>query len=431
MPTDDSKPLAPPPVRNIEELTDSEERLQAFMDHSPVLAFMKDDEGRYVYLNPTMAATFRVSLDEVRGKADFDWLPEDVARTVRDNDRLVLTTRRVVESLETLATPEGLRHLIVVKFPFVKPDGRVFVGGVAVDVTSLHVTRDRLAKSESRYRHLVESSQGLICTHDLQGRLLSVNPAALRLLGYTSAEVVGRDMREMLASGVRDEFERYLVRIAANLTDTGLMLVLGKDGREHVWQYHNVKIDEAGEDPYVLGHAQDVTELRAAQEQLRRLSLTDELTGLRNRRGFFTLAEQMLQKVAASGTVTELSVVYVDVDGLKRVNDAHGHHAGSEVIVATADVLTNTFRAADIVARVGGDEFVILAAVPQATQDVILERMQHHQDAFNARSGRPYTLTLSVGFAYLEAGGSETLEDAVSRADAAMYRHKRSKAATR
>ena len=80
----------------------------------------------------------------------------------------------------------------------------------------------------------------------------------------------------------------------------------------------------------MLGHAQDVTELREAQEQLRRLSLTDELTGLHNRRGFFTLAEQLLQKVAASGAATELSVVYVDVDGLKRVNDAYGHDAGSQ-----------------------------------------------------------------------------------------------------
>src|SRR5580765_464636 len=179
------------------------------MDHSPVLAFMKDDAGRYVYLNPKMASTFGVSLEEVRGKADFDWLPEDVARTVRENDRLVLTTRRVVESLEGLATPEGIRHLMVVKFPFAKPDGRVFVGGVAVDVTSLHVTRERLAKSESRYRHLVESSQGLICTHDLQGRFLSVNPAALKLLGYTAADLVGRDMRELLAPAVRNEFDRY------------------------------------------------------------------------------------------------------------------------------------------------------------------------------------------------------------------------------
>jgi diguanylate cyclase (GGDEF)-like protein len=101
------------------------------------------------------------------------------------------------------------------------------------------------------------------------------------------------------------------------------------------------------------------------------------------------------------------------------------------MIVAAADVLTNTFRAADVVARLGGDEFVVLAAVPRTAQDVIVERMQHHQDGYNARSGRPYALTLSIGFAYLDAGGAETLEHAVRRADAAMYQHKRSKAAAR
>jgi diguanylate cyclase (GGDEF)-like protein len=121
----------------------------------------------------------------------------------------------------------------------------------------------------------------------------------------------------------------------------------------------------------------------------------------------------------------------VDVDGLKRVNDVYGHDAGSEVIAAAAEVLTNTFRAADIVARLGGDEFVVFAAAPRASQDLILERLQHHQDAFNARSGRPYKLTLSVGFAYLDPASGQTLEDAVKRADEAMYSHKRSKAAAR
>jgi len=276
----------------------------------------------------------------------------------------------------------------------------------------------------------VESSQGLICTHDLQGTLMSVNPAALKVLGYTNDEVVGRPMVDMLSPSVRDQFAGYLERIRTAHSDTGLMLVVGKDGAEHVWQYHNVTISET-DPPYVLGHAQDVTELRAAQEQLRRLSLTDELTGVRNRRGFFTLAEQLLRKVTAITSPPELCVVYVDVDGLKRVNDAHGHDAGSAVIVAAADVLTNTFRAADIVARLGGDEFVVLAAVPPPAEDMILERLQHHQDAFNARSDRPYALSLSVGFAYLDGRELPMLDDAVKRADAAMYVHKRSKAASR
>jgi diguanylate cyclase (GGDEF)-like protein/PAS domain S-box-containing protein len=277
----------------------------------------------------------------------------------------------------------------------------------------------------------VDSSQGLICTHDVEGRLLSVNPAALRVLGYSVDEIVGRDMRELLPLSARPEFEEYLERINTKRTDTGLMLIIGKDGAEHVWQYHNVKISEPGEPAYVLGHAQDVTELRGAQEQLRRLSLTDELTGVRNRRGFFTLAGQLLQKAASFASPTEYCVVYVDVDGLKRVNDGYGHDAGSEVIAAAANVLTNTFRAADIVGRVGGDEFVVLAAIPRASQALIVERLQHHQDAFNARGSRPYTLTLSVGFAYLDPSSGQTLEEAVKHADEAMYSHKRSKAAAR
>jgi len=417
-------------IRDYQELLESEERLTAFMQHSPILAFMKDDRGRYIYVNPQMESTFGVSLDDIRGKADFDWLPSSVARTVLDNDREVLATGHAVETLESVTAADGsVRRWMVVKFPFAKPDGRTFVGGVAVDVTGLHVTQERLAESERRYRHLVDNSQGLICTHDIEGRLLMINPAALGVLGYTADELVGRNLRDLLPSSMTEEFDRYLVRINARSKDTGLMLVAAKNGREHVWQYHNVKIDEPGQPPYVLGHAQDVTELRDAQEQLRKLTLTDELTGLKNRRGFLAMSAQMLTRPSAAGQ--EFTVVYVDVDGLKRINDAHGHDAGSEMIVAAADVLTNTFRAADVIGRIGGDEFVVLAAASRSTETLILERLKHHQDAFNARSGRPYALTLSVGMAFAAGGSDAGLEDVVRRADQAMYANKRSRAAAR
>jgi len=116
--------------------------------------------------------------------------------------------------------------------------------------------------SESRYRDLVESGRGLICTHDLAGTLLSVNRAAADRLGYAPEEMVGKSLAEFLAPSVRPMFGQYLDRIAHQPADEGLMLVVTRGGEERIWTYSNVRAQDPTGEPYVLGHAQDVTDLK-------------------------------------------------------------------------------------------------------------------------------------------------------------------------
>jgi PAS domain S-box-containing protein len=110
------------------------------------------------------------------------------------------------------------------------------------------------------YRQVVEHSQVLICMHDLHGVLLFVNPAAARALGYEPHEGIGKKLSLFLAPSVRPFFEAYLERIRSQPTDSGLMRVITKHGQERVWAYHNIRYEEPGQPPYVLGHAQDITE---------------------------------------------------------------------------------------------------------------------------------------------------------------------------
>lgn len=116
--------------------------------------------------------------------------------------------------------------------------------------------------TEPPYRALVESGAGLICTHDLAGILLSVNPAAAERLGYAAEELVGRSLRDFLAPAVREHFPRYLERIAAAPADEGLMMVVTRGGEERVWTYSNVRCQDGGGPPYVLGHAHDITDIK-------------------------------------------------------------------------------------------------------------------------------------------------------------------------
>jgi two-component system cell cycle sensor histidine kinase/response regulator CckA len=137
---------------------------------------------------------------------------------------------------------------------------------------------------EKRYRHLVENSLGLICTHDLDGIVLSVNPAAANSLGYEPRDGIGRNLREFLSPSTRYRFDHYLVRIREHAHDSGMMRVVRKDGTERLWLYRNVLYVEPGVRPYVLGHAIDVTERAVAEAAVRRshaqtLEATSRLAG--------------------------------------------------------------------------------------------------------------------------------------------------------
>lgn len=128
---------------------------------------------------------------------------------------------------------------------------------------------DALHRSEVRFRDLVEQSLGLICTHDLDGVLLSINPAAAHALGYHPGEGIGVNLREFLSPNTRHLFDKYLQRIRQNTIDTGLMRVVTKDGAERIWMYRNVRIADANTAPHVVGHALDITERIRAEEALR------------------------------------------------------------------------------------------------------------------------------------------------------------------
>jgi diguanylate cyclase (GGDEF)-like protein len=165
-----------------------------------------------------------------------------------------------------------------------------------------------------------------------------------------------------------------------------------------------------------------IEERKRAEEELRELSLTDELTGLNNRRGFFTLAEYHLK--AARRMNQSSLMIYADMDGLKQINDNFGHQEGSRAIRQTADILRQTFRESDIIARLGGDEFVILAAGASDRLDNLSSRLQGKLETYNEQADHGYALSLSLGAVEVEAGNSLTIEELVAKADQAMYRHK-------
>jgi len=161
-----------------------------------------------------------------------------------------------------------------------------------------------------------------------------------------------------------------------------------------------------------------------AQLQLRSLSLLDELTGLHNRRGFITLAEQRLKLTSRQGVRS--SLIFIDVDNLKYINDNFGHREGDYALQQIACLLRECFRESDIIGRLGGDEFCILLSQSGETGDLLVrKRLFQLIGRSNENSGRFYALSVSLGI--VEVAGPHDLEQQISRADALMYEHKRAK----
>ena len=217
----------------------------------------------------------------------------------------------------------------------------------------------------------------------------------------------------------------------------GLPLVVGQVRELDIFRKSGAGVAEMrvletrwyGESAYLV-ILRDVTEIVNAREQLREQSIHDELTGLHNRRGFFTVAEHQIKTARRTGN--QVLVYFIDLDGLKTINDELGHDEGDNALRDAASVVCKSFRESDVIARLGGDEFVALCiAFEGFDQAWTADRIKACLDELNRADGRNYRLSLSVGSAVYDPCSSESLEQIVKRADTAMYSHKRSKGESR
>ena len=154
--------------------------------------------------------------------------------------------------------------------PILGPDNQVIKRmGMTQDISTRVEAERALIESEERYRDLVESSHDLICTHDLSGRVLSMNEPPARFLGYKPEELIGRSIPDQLSGGATVQFAEYIQRIKRDGFANGLMVLMTKAGERRVWEYQNTLRTEGVSEPLVRGMAHDVTERVKAQKALR------------------------------------------------------------------------------------------------------------------------------------------------------------------
>lgn len=171
-------------------------------------------------------------------------------------------------------------------------------------------------------------------------------------------------------------------------------------------------------------------ELAASYEVLQNLSQIDDLTGLYNRKGFLALADH--RRKLALRSREAFSVAFIDLDGLKTINDTLGHDTGDRALIELASVLKESFRQSDILGRLGGDEFAVFIGETDETEtESIRGRVQHQLDTYNAGPNRSYRLSFSIGITSSSPAEGTDIEALLRKADVLMYQHKRAKSPAR
>lgn len=174
----------------------------------------------------------------------------------------------------------------------------------------------------------------------------------------------------------------------------------------------------------ILLAIEDITKRKQLEEKLIAMAFIDELTGLYNRRGLFTLSDKLFKMFKREKKA--FFVLYVDMDHLKMINDTMGHEEGNNALIDSADILREHFRKSDIIARVGGDEFVVLPILTTGeTAKAIISRLQKAVESHNCTNERKYELSLSAGIAYYDPEFNFSLEELLDQGDKSMFKQKK------
>lgn len=392
---------------------------------APVGLFALDEAARFLEVNQKTLQILERAEEEVLGQPLTDFLAPGYLRRHSAVVRRLARTGELEEADYTFLTPRGeLRETVISANAELGRDGRInrLIGSM-VDVTERREIERTYRQIDQKYKLLFERNLAGVfrCTIE-DGKVFECNDAFARILGY-------RDRVELLESGVEEiyvdsEEQRSLYRkLRKRRSLFGIELALKKRDGEPIWTLQNLSlIPSEHSEPVVEGTLFDITERRLAQEKVRYQSLHDPLTGLPNPRLFDSCVEEKLRN--AAGRNEFVTLLFVDLDGFKVVNDTMGHAVGNELLQLVAMRLRKALRSEDIVSRLGGDEFTIAGTVSklEGAESLARKVLRRMSQPFLLREQNIH-VSASVGIAVAPENG-QSPEDLLKAADIAMYQAK-------
>ena len=436
--------------RRVEEaLTVSEAELRALFAGMTDVVIVYDVDGRYVKIAPTHPANLYRPAEEMLGKTLHEILPKEQADHIVGKVRESIQSGHVVTGEYTLQI-DGKEIWRSASFSPLSETTAILV---AHDITLYKQAEMELQRAEQRYRGLFEDAPAMyVITRNVEGSpvIMDCNELFSRTLGYSRDELVGKPVADVYSPASRVQLiEGGYRRALAGKFETEERELLARDGRiiptlvsavperdvtGGIFGTRATFVDiterrQAEDELHNLKNELETTnlELQQALEREKRLACTDGMTGLCNHRYFFELAAREFH--AAVRHRHPLAFLMFDMDDFKKVNDTLGHAAGDKLLVRVAQTAVAQVRASDVVARYGGDEFIVMLPYASAQQALhVAERIRAGVATLRVETDKdPFAIMVSNGIAEIRHEPvDENVERIIQRADEALYKAKQS-----
>ncbi|MGB3341369.1 MAG: PAS domain S-box protein [bacterium] len=415
-----------------EALLESEETYKTLVKTSPDAVTLTDLEGKITELSQrTLELHGFNNAEELIGRNALEIIaPEDRERAIRNLQKTL--TEDFIRNIEyTLLRKDGSRFIgelsaSLIKNAYGKP--KAFIATTR-DITERKQAEKALKESEEKYRTLTENINvgAYRNTVGPKGKFIEANPAVVKMFGYKNKE-------EFFAVSVADlylnpedrrQFNEKMLKDGFVRNEE--LLLKTKNGASFIGSVSAVAVkDRQGKVQYYDGIIEDITERKRAEEELKRLATIDTLTEVLNRGSGLLFFNKQLKLSKRNNW--KLSICYLDVNGLKTINDTYGHQEGDEALKLVSGFLKETIREGDIACRLGGDEFLLV--LPQCPIDqarVVWKRMAGKVVDFNTGKKKPYIISLSHGIAECDPSEEKSVDQLLAIADREMYKTKHSK----
>lgn len=414
-----------------ELLVSAKQDWEQTFDAIPDIILVVDNEHKIIKANRALADKMGVKRESLTGRYCYDVVHGSKEPPPYCPHHKTLSTGK--EHIEDIYEDKLKGHYLFSSTPLFDDKGRIKgVLEIARDISEQKAAEEALRQSEARARAISDSSIDGIIVIDGKGVITYFNHAAEKIFGYAAEEVVGKELHNVLVS--ENARKAYYEKLP-DFERTGQCQVIGKilevtairkDGSRFPVELSISSFHLDGQ-WYSAGTIRDITKRKKMEERLLTASITDPLTGLMNRRGFLDFAEKQID-IAIRGK-KNLSILYLDLNEMKSINDTLGHKAGDQALIDIADLLRKIFRSSDIIARIGGDEFTTLIVDPQSAdiEKIINNKIQNSLKTHNKEMKRDYTLSVSMGFAHFNPKRPSSIDKLMAQADSLMYEDKQRK----
>lgn len=423
---------SPKPPRSEADLAALGRPFEITFDHTPVGRALVSLDGRLMRVNRSMCEMLGMSAEQIFGRDAYDFAhPDELEAEHTMGSALARGDLDYQEAERRFLHSSGAyrwirRTVCLIRDPQGKPE---YTSLDVVDITELRETAELQRRAEAQLRALLDATSEIITVLEPDGTWRWSSAAVARTLGYGTEqdpEAEGGVFSLVHRDDLADARQAFADLVAGHTVDDDDPLVARLRTADGEWRWFEIRARNLVDDPDVNGFvllSRDVTELRHAQEQLSHQATHDPLTKLPNRILFQELGEQALARADRDGTL--IAVLFLDLDRFKRVNDTHGHQVGDALLVEVAHRLRSCVRRGDVVARFGGDEFVVLCEHPAGRPEMLdlANRLISAVSAPADLDGVKTEIGVSVGVA-IGAGGRITVDTLLRDADAALYQAK-------